>query len=74
MSACSAALLTDSLLYVTVYIDVTICWQVWTGTSEEIAIPTSKGCHNARLRGQQFRLLGSLCAVVQVTDVSEKLL
>jgi hypothetical protein len=46
------------------HIDVTICWQVWTGTSEEIAVPTSKGCHNAGLREQQLRLLGSSYAAL----------
>jgi hypothetical protein len=61
-----------------VHIDVTICWQVWTGTSEEIALPASKGCHNAALREQQFNSLAvhvQLCVeMVQVTDESEELL
>jgi hypothetical protein len=43
---------------VRVHIDVTICWQVWTGTGEEIALRTSKGCHHAGLREQRLRLFG----------------
>jgi hypothetical protein len=44
--------------------DVTICWQVWRGTSKAIAVLPSKGWHSAAVREQRFTLLSSWCTAL----------